>query len=514
MDPYRTNKMNKSILEVLSDLLQVGVKDPRVGFVTLNQVRLNRDHTVAEIFWSVMGDEQERVRSFAGLKQARGFLQGKLGRTLGLRQTPELRFVFDDALQEGMKIDGLLAELKGRGEFQDGPRKRLRMTLDDIVPPADLIAGLRRAQTVWVAPHHNPDPDAMGSALALGEALSALGKQVRVLGYPDPPVGLTDLPGFAEVVFRDQADELFAEERPDTLVLVDCHRIDRTGEWEETLARIPVRWTVDHHQITGRRGPEPGWIEARACSCCTLIHQVIQALGRPEPAAADPDPADPDPAGVPAAAEAGAVTGIDAGTDAGPDAEGSAGGDAGTEAQAVDLMTLDMATNLYAGLINDTGGFRFSNTMPLTFELARRLAERGVDVAEVSRTTLHRYRPQGVALLQKVLASFTYHAQGRILTALTTRQMLQETGGSLADTEGFVNIATAVDGVQRVALIKELAPDTWRISLRVRGEGDVQAVAARYGGGGHKQAAGCTVTGTAAEVTAQLVADLQASLDG
>ena len=93
-------------------------------------------------------------------------------------------------------------------------------------------------------------------------------------------------------------------------------------------------------------------------------------------------------------------------------------------------LTVDMATNLYAGLINDTGGFRFSNTVPFTFEFARRLSEMGVDTAKVASTTLHRYRREGVAMLQRVLATFEYHAGGRVLTLNATEEMLAETGGS------------------------------------------------------------------------------------
>ena len=467
MDPYRKSKLNQSILVTLGDLLQSAVKDPRVGFVTLHQVKLNRDNSVAEVYWSVMGDEEERETSFAGLKKAKGFLQSRLGRALGMRQSPELRFMYDDSVERGIGIGEVLDGLRGQGGFQSEEDRLRSLTLEDLEPPRDLLDGLRAASRLWIVPHHNPDPDAMGSALALGEVMEELGKDVRVLGYPDPPVGLKDMPGFDRITLCDEAAAIFAEEEPDTLVLVDCHRIDRTGPLEEVLAGFANRWCIDHHLVTGRKGPEPGWVEAKACSCCTLIHQVATVLG------ADPGPGI-EPFG----------------------------------------LTLDVATNLYAGLINDTGGFRFSNTRPFTFELARRLAERGVDVAEVSRTTLHRYRPQGVALMVKVLDTFEYHERGRILTAVASADMLEATGGTLGDTEGYVNVATAVDGVLRVAFIKENAPDTWRISLRVRGEGDVQQVAARYGGGGHKQAAGCTIEGPLAVVKADLVADLAATLDG
>ena len=473
MDPYRTNKMTHAILEVLSELLQAHVKDPRVGFVTLGGVKLNRDHSVAEVFFSVMGEGADPAQSLEGLKKAKGFLQSRLGKTLGMRSTPDLRFVYDESLVRGEALDGLLNELKGKGEFLTEAEKRRQLCLDDLVPPAHLLTALRLARVVWVVPHHNPDPDAMGAALALGQALQAMGRQVRVLAYPDPAVGLADLPGYREVLVSDKAAAAFADEAPDTVVLVDCHRIDRTGPLEEVLARCETRLAIDHHLVSGRRAPEPGWVEARSCSTCTLIHQVITELAKGD---LDPD------------------------VEEGEEPEG----DAPFE------MSLDMATNLYAGLVNDTGGFRFDNTVPFTFELARRLSARGVDTAKVAAMTLHRYRRAGIELMQRVLATFQWYDQGRILVLNATRAMIEETGGSMTDTEGFVNIATAVDGVRFVVFLKEIGDDTWRASLRVRGEGDVQQVAARYGGGGHRAAAGCTIEGELADIVDDLVAQLAA----
>ena len=466
MDPYRTNRLNQSILEVLSQMLQVSVKDPRVGFVTINSVELNRDHSVARVFWSVLGDDEDRKKSFAGLKKARGFMQSNLVRTLGLRAAPELRFEYDDTVARSVNLDHMLDEMATQGEFKSEADKKREMDLEDLEVPADLIAGLRDAECLWIVPHFNPDPDAMGSALALREALEATGREATVVSYPDPPAGFTDLPGFESVVTSDEAEELYRTQEPDTLVLVDCHRIDRCGPLEDVLDRFETRWCIDHHLVSGRKAPEKGWIEARSCSTCTLIYRVNTVLG-----------------------------------------EGDEDGDEPTFE-----VTLDMGTNIYAGLINDTGGFRFSNTMPLTFELARRLSSMGVDTAAVSRQTLHRYRPEGVAMMQRVLASFEYHHAGQVLTLRATQEMLRETGAVLPDTEGFVNVATAVDGVKYVAFMKELEENVWRVSLRVRGKGDVQQIASRHGGGGHKQASGCTIEGTAEDVTADLAAELGAAL--
>ena len=466
MDPYRTNKQNQAILEVLSRLIQSSVKDPRVGFVTLNQVKLNRDHSVAEVFFSVLGDEEERRTSFNGLKKAKGFMQSKLVRTLGMRAAPELRFVYDDSVAKAIDMGELLDGLKDEGGLLTEDQKKRQMTLDDIQPPTALIKGLRTGTSFWIVPHHNPDPDAMGGALALGEALRAMGREVRVLGYCDPPVGLTDLPGFDKVTRCEDAEEIYEAEKPDTLVLVDCHRIDRCGPLEDTLDRFETRWCIDHHLISGRKAPEQGWVEDRSCSSCTLVHQVITTLGA---------------------------------------------GDEEFDDRAFDL-TLDMASNLYAGLVTDTGGFRFNNTVPFTFEFARHLSEQGVDTAAVTAQTLHRHRREGVAMLQHVLGTFEYHGDGQILIAHATRAMLTETGAYMADTEGFVNIATAVDGVNLVAFLKELDDNVWRASLRSAGEGDVQVIAARHGGGGHRAAAGCTIEGELGEVVAGMVSDLTAAL--
>ncbi len=466
MDPYRSNKLNQSILEVLSRMLQVSVKDPRVGFVTINSVEVNRDHSVAQIYWSVLGDEEDRKSSFAGLKKARGYMMSNLTRTLGLRAAPDLRFIYDDTVAKGLELDNVLDQLAQNGEFKSEADRKKGMVLEDLIPPFELVQGIRRAEKIWVVPHHNPDPDAMGSALALSAALTEMGRDVRVVSYEDPPLGFGDMPGFDGVVTNDQAEEIFRDEEPDTLILVDCHDISRCGPLEEVLDRFNTRWCIDHHLVSGRKAPESGWIEAKSCSTCTLIHRVIDNLAQGDSEFAD-EPFN---------------------------------------------MTVGMATNIYAGLINDTGGFRFSNTMPLTFELARRLSLMGVDTAAVSRQTMHRYRPEGVALLQRVLESFEYHRNGRILILRATQAMLDETGGSMPDTEGFVNIATAVDGVKYIAFMKELGTDVWRVSLRVRGEGDVQILAAQHGGGGHKQAAGCTIEGVADDIAADLAVDLGALL--
>lgn len=455
MDPYKTNRMAAAIQRGLSELITARVKDPRVGMVSISQVELNRDHSRAKVYVTVTGTEQDSADSLVGLKKARGFLQGQLGNMLRMRAVPDLMFVYDDAMDRGFGIEETLRELEEQGEFVDEATKLRELELDDLEPDPSLLEALREAESIWIAGHWNPDPDCMGAALALSMVLEDLNKTATVLRYPDPPPGLTSLPGWDDTVPAEQALEMFASDPPDLMLLVDCHRTDRCGEYQDVFDRIDNVVCLDHHLVSGRRAPVPGWLESRAESTCTLVYRVIQEL-----------------------------------TDRDPDA-----------------IDADIATNLFAGIAGDTGGFRFDNVKPATFRLAADLAAKGVDTAGVQRRMLHQRRRQGLVLLERALATTTFSPDGRVATMQVTQAMLAETGATMAETESFVNMLTTVEGVVYAGFLKELEPGVWRASLRSN-TGDVQAVAAGFGGGGHLRAAGCTIEGDGDTVRERLVAAL------
>ncbi len=462
MDPYKLQRQNAALRKVLAELVSAEVKDPRVGFVTINGVELSRDQTSARVLFSVMGEAQERRDSLAGLKKARGFLQSRLSDILRLRNTPDLRFEYDDSVDRSLAVEDILADLEDAGEFEDEATRNRRRDLESLMPPRDLMAALDEAERVWVAPHWNPDPDAMGSALALGAALAAGGRDVTVLAHPDAPKGFASLPGYADALPAPEAAARLAESPPDTLLVVDCHHLDRVGDaLAPVLADIPRAWCIDHHLISDGPAPLPGWIEAVASSASLLVLRVIETLAADDPRVE---------------------------------------------------VTPDIATNIYAGLYADTGGFRFPNTLPMTFAAAGAMAARGVDVAAVAEQMLHLRTRPATELLRRVMASFEFHADGRILSLYADRTMMAETGTSMSDTEGFVGLATGTEGVRFVIFLKEREDGLWRVSLRARAGGDVQRVAASHGGGGHVLASGCTLDGAPADLIADLVADLSAQL--
>jgi len=109
---YRQERLNESIKELLSELIEKSMKDPRVGFVTITGVEVAKDLTSAKVFYSVLGDADARKSSSEGLKSARNFLRKEVGRELKLRNAPELRFIYDDTLDRSMAIEESLRKIR------------------------------------------------------------------------------------------------------------------------------------------------------------------------------------------------------------------------------------------------------------------------------------------------------------------------------------------------------------------------------------------------------------------
>ena len=111
MPAKRTDRVGAVLKVALSELLLRGVKDPRVGMVTVTGVDLSPDLKHARVFVSALGDEDARKQSLAGLASARPYLQAQAGKRLGLRFTPELRFEIDPSFEAGDRMEQLLRDL-------------------------------------------------------------------------------------------------------------------------------------------------------------------------------------------------------------------------------------------------------------------------------------------------------------------------------------------------------------------------------------------------------------------
>jgi len=120
----RDGHLEETLRRIIASALDLEVEDPRVGYVTVSEVRLNRDRTVAQVFYTVLGDEEVRRTSLEGLKRCRGFLRQIIGDQIRMRMVPELRFNYDDSLDRSFRVEETLhriaAERAERGESGNG----------------------------------------------------------------------------------------------------------------------------------------------------------------------------------------------------------------------------------------------------------------------------------------------------------------------------------------------------------------------------------------------------------
>lgn len=112
MAGQRMRRVNEAVREVLSEAIAEGLKDPRIGFVTVTSVDTSADLRSAKVYVSVLGGEQETGETLAGLEHSRGFLQALIGRQLALKRTPQLTFVRDESIDYGFHIEKILKEME------------------------------------------------------------------------------------------------------------------------------------------------------------------------------------------------------------------------------------------------------------------------------------------------------------------------------------------------------------------------------------------------------------------
>jgi len=167
--------------------------------------------------------------------------------------------------------------------------------------------------------------------------------------------------------------------------------------------------------------------------------------------------------------------------------------------------TRDIAAHLYLGIATDTGGFRHGNMTEQTFEVCRRIAATGVEPAVLSRQIFDSYSLGRVRLTGVLLNSMELHHDNRLAVLYYDDQILESCGATVDDTDGLVNLPLGAQDVLAVALLKLQSPGTLRVSLRSKGPIDVRTVAQIWGGGGHRNASGCTISGGLEEAKMRLV---------
>jgi phosphoesterase RecJ-like protein len=221
----------------------------------------------------------------------------------------------------------------------------------------------------------------------------------------------------------------------DAVIVMECGDLGRTGV--QGLERAFVI-NIDHHLGNSMYGAV-NWFDSTAAACGEMVFDLIAELGVP--------------------------------------------------------LTREIATHIYITILTDTGSFHFSSISPRTFDICRRCVEAGVNPPAVAGAIFDSNNLGRLKLFGAVLSKMELDATGRVATVYVTQKLADDCGGTYEDTEGIVNLPLTVKEIEAVAFFKEAGPDDWRVSMRSKGDVDVNAIAKEFGGGGHKNASGCSATG-------------------
>lgn len=315
----------------------------------------------------------------------------------------------------------------------------------------EIVDEIKRNRTFLITTHLNPEGDGIGSELLLAMILKRLGKNVSVYNFDPAPKNLKFLPGADFIIQKEKVDEPF-----DIIFVLDSGDLSRTGFLTEKHLRKYKVISIDHHRTSKPFG-RINWIDKKASATAEMVYRLSEVLG-------------------------------------------------------IELDT-DMALCLYTSLYTETGSFRFSNTTPEIHHIVSRLIKMGINpwsvVLKIESLSFER-----LTLLGHLLLSTEINRDGRLAWMTVTDDLFRKTRTTVEDIEDFINFPRLVRGVEVALLFREVIPSTpkepkvCKVSFRSNGQFDVAEFAERYGGGGHRNAAGCTAEGTIEEVKKRIIKEL------
>jgi len=312
-----------------------------------------------------------------------------------------------------------------------------------------LLEAFRASPRFILTSHARPDGDALGSVLALAEILDQLGRQTDVV-FADPvPLIYRTLPNVERIHHTPSAADIADHSIP--AILLECDGIARTG-----LLGLEDRplINIDHH-ASGRHFASVNWIDEHACAVGAMIYQIALA--------------------------------------------------------AKVEITPSMATCLYTSILSDTGAFSYSCTSADTFALAHDLAVRGASPSKIARDIYFSNPASKIRLLGAALTNL--QCEGSVAWSWVTSGDMERTGADAEDCEGVVNYLISIAGIESAVFLRELpSASQFRLSIRSKGKLDVSHVAEFFGGGGHRNASGCTIDGSLSEATERILSQLRTGL--
>jgi phosphoesterase RecJ-like protein len=298
-------------------------------------------------------------------------------------------------------------------------------------------AAMMNAKRIALFAHISPDGDTLGCVLALRNALTQVGKEVVPLAADGVPPNLSWLPG-AELI------QQYTERRDfDLAIVCDAGALNRVGtSLLPVVASAPLLIDIDHHVVLGDTFGDIQVLDSRAAATAELIWKQIRAL---------------------------------------------------EHVAQKSLMNSDIAECLLTGIITDTGSFMFPNVRPETLHIASHLQKQGAVPAKICERVYTNHTFASQKLLARALATLHRTEDGKVAWAFVRATDFEELNATDSDSDGIVNHVRNIQGVAIGLLFREIAGKKIRVNLRGREGVAVNEVAAKFGGGGHRLAAGCSI---------------------
>ncbi len=311
---------------------------------------------------------------------------------------------------------------------------------------AQCITMLLQAEHVVLTTHMNSDGDGLGCEAALAEVLKGLGKKVSIINPTDIPPNYAFLQEIAPMtVFDGRIEELIEEiSLADLVVLLDANLRERMGgiwnhvSFARELGKLEIL-CIDHH-LDPEDFADLMVCETYASSTGELVYDLITAI------------------------------------------EAHVGRE---------LITPGVAQGLYVALMTDTGSFRFSKTTPYVYRVAGDLVEKGASPNDIYEKIYNSLTPQSLRFLGTALREIRFIEDNRISWLFISQEMFCETGCKQFDNDLVIRYLLSVQSVRIAVLLVEMHDKRTKVSFRSRGDVYVNVLAKKYGGGGHKNAAGC-----------------------
>lgn len=301
--------------------------------------------------------------------------------------------------------------------------------------PEAILQDIRAIDNVVLFTHSHPDGDALGSLLGLADILENLGKKVFCWLEEDVSHLYKFMPDVDKVhTSLEQYRDFIAAAGANLMsIALDCGDADRLGKSRHEFLQLSPFVVIDHHQSHSEFGTAR-WVQPGCSSTGEMVYELAMALG----------------------------------------AE----------------VSFKCAYNLYVAICTDTGSFRYEGTQARTMQIAAELLGRGVRPEEVCGHLYDNFTRQRLKLMEMVLSTLKLYEAEQIAFLHVSEQMMQESGASMQDVEGFIDFPRSLRSVKVAVFIKEAGNDAISVSMRAKGQCDVAEIAKLFDGGGHRNAAG------------------------